>query len=194
MLQKISRFSLFALIIILFQSCAELQGMMNLATNCEYKVSSVNNYTVAGFDVNNKNSLKDFSFLDAAKVTTALLSKSLPIEMTVNVGVKNTGTVSSTIQRLEWQAFVDGKSLVNGVINDAVNIPANGNGNIPFKVQADLFDVLSGESKDMVLNTALTLLTGEKTGEPSKLSFKVRPSYNIGGQVVQHPSFININL
>lgn len=194
MLQKISRFSLFALAIVLLQSCAELQGMMNLATNCEYKVSSVNNYTVAGFDVNNKNSIKDFGFLDAAKLTTSLLSKSLPIEMTVNVGVKNSGTTSSTIQRLEWQAFVDGKSLVNGVINDAVNIPASGNGNIPFKVQADLFDVLSGESKDMILNTALTLLTGQKTGESSKLSFKVRPSYNIGGQVVQHPSFININL
>lgn len=194
MLQKISKFSLFALIIILFQSCKELQGMMNLATNCDYKVSSVNNYRVAGFNVNNKNSIKDFSFLDAAKITAALVSKSLPIEMTVNVGVKNSGTTSSTIQRLEWQAFVDGQSLVNGVINDAVHIPANGNGNIPFTVQADLFNVLSGESRDMILNTALTLLSGQKTGESSKLSFKVRPSYKIGGQVVQHPSFININL
>lgn len=194
MLQKITKFGLFALIIVLFQSCKELQGMMNLATNCEYKVSSVNNYTVAGFDVSNKNSLKDFGFLDAAKITTALVTKSLPIEMTVNVGVKNSGTTSSTIQRLEWQAFVDGQSLVNGVISDAVHIPASGNGNIPFTVQADLFEVLSGESKDMILNTALTLLSGQKTGESSKLSFKVRPSYNIGGQIIQHPSFININL
>lgn len=194
MLQKVTKFGLFALIIVLFQSCKELQGMMNLATNCEYKVSSVNNYTVAGFDVSNKNSLKDFGFLDAAKITTALVTKSLPIEMTVNVGVKNSGTTSSTIQRLEWQAFVDGQSLVNGIINDAVHIPASGNGNIPFTVQADLFEVLSGESKDMILNTALTLLSGQKTGESSKLSFKVRPSYNIGGQIIQHPSFININL
>lgn len=194
MLQKISRFSLFAIIIMLFQSCSELQGMMNLATNCEYKVSSVNNYRVAGFDVKNKKSLKDFGFLDAAKITTALVTKSLPIEMTVNVGVKNAGSTSSTIQRLEWQAFVDGQSLVNGVINEAVNIPANGNGNIPFMVQADLFEVFSGESKDMILNTALTLLSGQKTGESSKLSFKIRPSYNIGGQVIQHPSFITINL
>jgi len=193
MLQKISRLSLFALIIVLFQSCAQLQGMMNLATNCEYKVSSVNNYTVLGFDVANKKSIKDFGFLDAAKITTALVTKSLPIEMTVNVGVVNSGTVSSTIQRLEWQAFVDGQSLVNGVINEAVNIPANGNGNIPFKVQADLFEVFSGESKN-ILNTALNLLSGQNTGESSKLSFKVRPSYNIGGQIVQHPSFININL
>lgn len=194
MLQKVTKLGFFALIILLFQSCKELQGMINLTTNCDYKVSSVNNYTVAGFDVNNKNSLKDFGFLDAAKITTALITKSLPIQMTVNVGVINSGSTSSTIQRLEWQAFVDGQSLVNGVISDAVQIPANGKGNIPFIVQADLFEVFSGESKDMILNTALTLLSGEKTGESSKLSFKVRPSYNIGGQIIEHPSFININL
>lgn len=194
MLQKVTKFSLFALIIILFQSCKELQGVMNLATNCEYKVSSVNNYTVAGFDVSDKKSLKDFGFINGAKLTTALLSKSLPIEMNVNVGVKNSGTTSSTLQKLEWQAFVDGKSLATGLINEQISIPANGNGTIPFRVQADLFEVLSGESKDLILQTALTLLTGQKADNSSKLSFKVRPSYNIGGQIIQHPNFININL
>lgn len=194
MFQKITKFSLFALLITLLQSCNELKSLANLTTNCEYKVSSVNNYSVAGFDVGNKTSLKDFGFINGAKLTTALLSKSLPIEMNVNVGVKNSGSTSSTVQNLEWQAFVDGKSLANGMINEAINIPANGNGTIPFRVQADLFNVLSGESKDMILNTALTLLTGQNSGNSSKLSFKVRPSYKIGGQVIQHPNFININL
>ncbi|MGB1219828.1 MAG: hypothetical protein ACPG4W_08615, partial [Flavobacteriales bacterium] len=174
-------------------SCDVLQSVATLATNCEYKVSSVTNYSVAGLDVANKKKLSDFNFMDAASVSTALLTKSLPIKMTVNVGVENSGP-EARLNTLEWQAFVENKPLAIGKVEQPVTIPATGKGNIPLTVTADLFEVLSGESRDMILNTALTLLTGEKTGTPSKLNFKVRPSYNVGGQIIQHPNYINIKL
>ncbi|MGB1000064.1 MAG: hypothetical protein ACPGVE_06970, partial [Flavobacteriales bacterium] len=101
--------------VLTLSSCDVLQSVATLATNCEYKVSSVTNYSVAGLDVANKKKLSDFNFMDAASVSTALLTKSLPIKMTVNVGVENSGP-EARLNTLEWQAFVENKPLAIGKV------------------------------------------------------------------------------
>jgi hypothetical protein len=192
MLKKISIFALIMSVFFSLNSCKELESLATLATKCTYKVDNIVGYKVAGMDVKGKTSIKDFGIIDAAKITSSLFTKSLPIEMVVNVGVDNQGS-EANIQKLDWIALIEGKEMLTGLIDKPINIPANGHGTIPFKVNVDLFEVLSGESGTTILNTALTLLTGEKVGESSKLSFKVRPTYNIAGIQQQHPSFIVIN-
>ncbi|MCT4664258.1 MAG: LEA type 2 family protein [Flavobacteriales bacterium] len=196
MLRKITLFGWLVAILFSFNSCEELKSIANLATNCSYKVDNVKGYKIAGLDVGNKRSVKDFGIMDGIKLTSLLVTKELPIEMVVNVGVDNKGS-ASTISGLDWIALIDGKEMINGVIDQPVHIPANGHGQIPLTVKADLFKVFSGESGTKILETALTLLgvpaNNGQSAQSSKLSFKLRPSYNIGGMVQQHPTYITIN-
>lgn len=176
----------------LLASCKELAGLTNLITNCTFSLKSVENYTVAGFDTSGKNSLKDFNFLDAAKISQNLLSQKLPISMVVNVRVDNPGE-EALLNQLQWIALLDGKEMVHGNVDKRIVIPAHGNGVIPLNVHVDLFKVLNDESGVKVLETALALIADEKPSEKVDLSFKVKPTFYIAGQAVQYPEFITIN-
>ncbi len=183
---------LLATILLTFSSCKELAGMAGLIQNCKFSLAGIVEYKVAGFDTNGKNSISDFSFFDAAKITSALLEKDLPISMVVNVKVDNKGG-DVFVNKLEWIALMDDKEMLQGKVMDPISIPAQGSGLIPFQVGLNLFDILGGESGTKVLKTALSLINGEKPSEKVKLSFKVKPTYTIAGAEWQHPDYILIN-
>ncbi len=173
-------------------SCKELAGITGLVTNCDFSLAGITDYKVAGFNTEGKQSISDFNFFDAAKLTTALLEKDLPVSMVVNVRVDNKGS-DVFLNKLDWIALLDNKEMVAGKIVDQISIPAKGSGIVPLHLDLNLFDVLEGETGAKVLKTALSLIAGEQPTENAKLSFKVKPTYTIAGTEVQHPDYIVIN-
>ncbi len=173
-------------------SCKELAGISGLITNCEFSLASIDSYKVAGFNPAGKDNITDFSFLDAAKLTTALFEKDLPISMVVNVKVDNKGA-DVFLNKLDWIALLDEKEILEGRVSEAINIPSKGSSLVPLRVKLNLFEVLKGESGKVVLETALSLINGEMPSTDSKLSFKIKPTYNIAGSEWQYPDYIVIN-
>ncbi len=175
----------------LMSSCKELAGMAGLVTNCKFSLAGIVDYEVAGFDPNGKQNITDFSFLDATKITNALLEKDLPISMTINVRVDNNGS-DVFLNKIEWIALMDDKEMFQGKMMDQVSIPAQGSGMVPLHLDLNLFEVLKGETGTKVLKTALSLINGDQPSEGAKLTFKVKPTYTIAGSEWQHPDYILI--
>lgn len=187
------RILLLLLPVLMLSGCSILDQVSQMAalSECEFRLDGVSNVRVLGIQLDNKDEVSDFSFMDVAKLTTALGSGSLPLEMALDVEVKNPNTQTAAMSRLDWQIYVDGEHMLDGVVSDRVTIPANGGkATVPFNASIDLKELLQGNSLDAVINLALNL-SGHGS-EPSKLKLKVKPTILVAGRSIAYPGFITV--
>jgi hypothetical protein len=176
-----------------FTGCAEMMDQINKMANftkCQFRLVSVDQTTLAGVPIQGL-SASDISLVNMAKLTAAFASGKLPLNFTLNLEAKNPNTSSAGMNKMEWIALMDDNELTSGLLEKAVDIPANGVGAIPLVVGLDLKKTLSGKTLNSLLNLALNV-AGEGTS-PSKLTMKVKPSMTVAGQELVYPDYVTIS-
>ncbi len=182
------------LISIFFTSSCDILNQVVEASQlaqCKFNIQNTQNLTIAGINMQNKNSFSDFSFQDALKLTNVLTSNRIPAEITINLKAKNPNSKTAGMNRLAWTLLLDNQQITNGVVNERINIPANGSSTIPMTVAFDLRKLFSGKSKDSFMNL-INSLTG-KNGKGSKVALKLVPSIKVGNQLIDYPGNITVN-
>lgn len=182
--------ALFVCIVIFFSSCDALKEL-SAFSKCQFRMDTLTQPELAGVRLDNKNSINDLTILDATKVTTAFLSGNMPLSFNLNVEAKNPNPTQAAINKLEWIAILDGVEMVSGVLNDRIVIaPNNGKTMIPVKISVDLKEVLSGKSKDALINLAMNL--SDPNGKPSRVKLKVKPTLLLGSVPIDYPGYITL--
>jgi LEA14-like dessication related protein len=169
--------------------CAVLQSAAALK-NCNFSMKNVTDVSVAGVNLTNKSSFKDVSAVDVMKLGTAYLTKSFPLSFNVNINVTNPNPVTANLAGLEYILWIDDVKMTSGSMSQSLSVAQNQTAVMPLNFSIDLINILKGESKDKILSFGCGLATGNPDVSRVKVSFK--PSFNIGGQVRQWPTYITV--
>lgn len=172
-------------------SCTELQQLSSLA-KCDFKLKSIENIQLAGINIQQKQSLSQVNAMDVVKLTSAYMSKNLPLSFNLNVDSRNPNPTKAALTALDWILQIDDIDMTHGILNKRIEIAPNGGvTTIPMNMNFDLFKVLTGKTKDAVLNFAFNL-TGAGTNTPSRVTLKAKPTVMIGSVPIQYPGYISI--
>ena len=176
--------------ILLFHSCSSLKELSALS-KCEFRLYSLQDPEVCGIDISQLNSWTDFNFMEGQAVVGQLLKKKLPVELTVNVEVRNPGSSNAAVNSVQWIAFLDDMQLAQGTVEQRVEVGPSGTSIIPIRVRADLFDYLEGDNPSAMLNFALNLINAGS--QASQVSMKIKPSVLIGSKEILYPDYFTIS-
>lgn len=193
-LLKITR-NIFLLLsfVMITSSCDVLQQVAELQTfsKCKFRLSTIENIRLAGVNVQGKDQFSDFTITEAAKITAALLGGELPLDFRLNVETKNPNAKTAALNKLDWILFIDDIEMTRGTTNQRIEIPANGGvRDLPLHINVDLKEILSGKSKDALLNFGLNL--SGQGNRPSRITVKAKPTVYVSGQAVNYPGYITI--
>lgn len=172
----------------LFQSLADqIKGLANLA-NCEYSLKSVSHVAVAGVDVM-KVAGGDISVADVAKLGLAITTKTVPVSMNLNVGIKNPTETQASLSAMDWAVNIQGTEVVNGATNRAYTVSPKKTSTVPLGISTDVYRLFS---KDGVESLTTFAKSFNSDGTSSKVAIKIRPSLQVGSQVLKTPNYITI--
>ncbi|QHT71031.1 hypothetical protein GXP67_32460 [Rhodocytophaga rosea] len=186
------RNSLFLIFLLLnFTYCKSIRELQSFA-KCEFRVATVEGTTLAGVNVQQIRKLTDLNLMQAAKITQSYAGGSLPLSLTVNVDVKNPNATPAAMNSMEWIMLIDDKEIVDGVVNDRIDIAANGGiSKLPIRISTDLRKILSNMSTEEAVNMGLGLSgSGNK---PTRVTLKVKPSILVGQTLIKYPGYIKVN-
>lgn len=177
---------------ILLSSCdvvadlaSQFTSVANLA-NCEFNLKNVSNVTVAGVNVKNVTQ-GNLSATDVVKLVAAYQAKKVPLDMNLNIDVKNPTTSQAAMTALDWILAIDGTDMANGVSNKSYTIKPSTTTTVPLGVNAELADLFSKKGLD-ALKTFASSFTNE--GVSSKVGLRVKPSLSVGTTQVPFPNYI----
>lgn len=166
---------------------SQLSGLANLA-NCEYSLKNVSNLNIAGVnvkDITNGN----IGATDVLKLSTALLSKQVPMAMNVNIDVKNPTTQNAALTAMDWILDIDGSQFAQGNSAKNYTITKQQTTTVPLGVNTDLYSMFSKDG----LNSLKNFVNSFKSdGTSSKVGLRIKPSLNVGGVQVPMPNYIKV--
>jgi LEA14-like dessication related protein len=165
-----------------FLSCDVLSGVASFV-NCKYEFAGFGNPSVAGISLSNITNVNNLNAVSLLKLTTGILSGSLPLSFTANIKATNPNSTAAQIAGLDWGIDLNSANILSGTLEHAVSIPGSGGHTvIPLTIQTDLLQLFKGESKDNILGFINHLLnTGE---DSSNVAIRIRPAVMIGGQKI----------
>ena len=172
---------------ILTQVASQFSSVANLA-NCEFALKNVSNVSVAGVNVKNLTN-GNLSATDIVKLVAAYQSKQVPLNLDVNVNVKNPTKTQAAMTALDWILAIDGSDMANGVSNKNYTIKPSTTTTVPLPVSTDLGKLFSQKGLDALKNFASSF-TSE--GISSKVGLRVRPSLSVGTTQVPFPNYITL--
>jgi hypothetical protein len=180
--------------VVLINSCGIKRQVneMKALVNCGFRYEGLKHATLAGVDVSRVTGLIDLEAGDESTLFSALTFGKLPLDVTVNVGVKNPNQSMAAMNRLEWILLIDGIEMGTGAVTDRVILaPGGGTATIPISVSTELLTVLSGKSGDAAITFGLNLAgTGDKS---SRITVKVKPTIIVGESAIHYPGYITLN-
>lgn len=177
-------------IAIIFPACQAIQMMQNLL-KCDFRLAQLGKVQALGIDMTGKRSFTDFSLFDAGKVVQALAGNQFLLNFVANVEVRNPNTQPAGMNRMDWILMVDNKEVLNGTLNQALNVPANnGTAIMPLNLAIDLKKIFANQGRDETLGLAFDL--AGKGSESNRIMLRVKPYMNIGGAEIPYPGYLNI--
>jgi len=176
-----------------FQRCDvvnQATQAMNLV-NCNFRIKSVDNLTLAGVNVQQITDVKQLSLTDAAKLMAAVIGNNFPLSFQLNFEAKNPNASTAGMNRLEYIIYIDNTQVASGNLNKSFSIPpTNGTAIIPMQITTNLKEILTGESAKSIVNFGLNLAGAGN--EPTRFMVKLKPSILINGQSLSYPGYITV--
>ncbi len=167
---------------------AQQVGQMAALAQCQFRLASVTDTTLAGVRLQGASNLSAAQML---KATATYASGTLPLGFTVQVQAKNPNPSPAGMNRLEWILLIDDEPMTEGVMERTVTIPANdGVGTFDLAMALDLKKTLSGKSLDSMV--ALARAIAGEGDKPSRVTLKVKPAILVGTYVLRYPGYVTV--
>lgn len=176
--------------VLVWGGCKSIKELFNFA-KCKFRYTNITKTQLAGVDVTKVMNYQDLNFTDAAKVGANLAQGRLPLNFTINIQVNNPNAEKAALNKLDWIAFIDNKELVNGVLNQRVEVAPGQTATLPLTVNADLIQAFKGESKDKLPGYAFGL--ANQDGTPRRVGMKVKPTITVAGASFAYPGWITLS-
>jgi hypothetical protein len=178
-------------------SCSVYQTLANIA-RLQFKLGTVNNFTLNGIGISNKSRLQDFSSQDILKLTSAISKGTLPASFTLNINAKNPNDGSggyartdATIKSFPWRLLINDKETVGGNIASSIYVPGTGEETtFPIMMNVDLMKFFSDRSLEEIVNLALKL--GGRGGSAANLKVFAKPTVTSKLGDITYPREIEI--
>jgi len=151
----------------------------NLVKKCKFSLDNVQNVTLAGINLKNINT-SSLTATNVAKLGAALLTKNLPLNMTVNVGIQNPTAKPASLNAMDWKVAIDNVDMVSGTTNKKVSVPSKSKTSTPLSFNINTYDVFSKDGISAVKNFVSSF--SQKDATSSRVAIKVNPTVAIGSQ------------
>jgi Late embryogenesis abundant protein. len=158
---------------------------------CEYSYNSISGLSLAGVNLQNINSISSLNPLTAASLLGAFSQQSVPLQFTLNLNVKNPNHQAAILNGLQYILEIDDIEMTTGAVNSQMQIATGQIAQLPVTIGFDLKKAMKGETADAVKNMAFNFVgLGDRS---TRVTLKLKPNLNIGGQLLASPIYIPVS-
>ena len=170
-------------------STRELDAMRQV----EFRFDRISDAQIAGIRLGSLHSTDDVSVLDLGRLTLAVASKDVPLDLIVHVTGRNPATndVTARMIALDWAYFVDERETVSGRLSEPYDFPPGQPTDVPLVVTFNMFSFFGGAGEDL-LDTALAL-AGQRSSSHT-VTLRLTPSIDTPAGRIRYPVPITLDL
>ncbi len=196
-MSKLKRILAICFLAIGLTSCDTLTQIYNQAAemvnlkNCTFDINNINNIQMLGVNLSKGMSKSDLNLAQLAKLTNAIVQKTLPVTFNVNLNVKNPNSIAASMSKMDYIVSLNGKQVISSSLNKKLSVGANSTGTFSIPISTDLFQLFSNSTTDAIINLAFKLAGA--SSDPVDLGVQVKPYITVNNQSLAYPEYISLS-
>lgn len=185
------RFLLAIVAPIIFTACGvkDQADQLQALEKCTYEIVSADSVYIAGTDVNNLITSEGLNLFQAPQLAFAYFRQHVPVKAILQVKITNPGNQKAGINEFEYKVMIKDTELLSGFITEKISIDPEGSSIVPVKVEKDVFSLISNSANQHAIAEFLSTDTEKNV----IVTFKIKPSFLVGTEVIKYPDFISFN-
>lgn len=164
--------------------------------DCRYAIKSADSIRVAGYDIQqfrNMKSLEDFNPVKYPRIAAGLLTRNIPLDARINLGITNPTNKNAAINQLEYRVLLAGQELFQGFLNQRIEVaPGGGQTVVPIRLNTNAYQLITDEKTRDAFTQFLGNLSGSDNTQPSRVTIKIKPTLDLGNKAINYPGYITI--
>ncbi len=128
--------------------------------------------------------------INASRILASAGKGTLPARFVVHIGARNPNSSLAAVNRIDYVVLIDDKEILQGSLDQRIEVPANSDISIPVGIHTDLMHDLNQQSSQALINLLLNLAGEGKTS--SRIVLKLKPSIAVGKGYVKYPGYITL--
>jgi hypothetical protein len=139
-----------AALLVLAPGCTALQELAALRS-VNFSFANVSGVRVVGIPIGSGMSYSRLGPSDVARLAQAVVNRRMPIDLIAHVDATNPpeNKVSARLVAMGWKLFVEDRQVVDGSLENPVAIAPGTTADVPLVARFDLFEIGSGEARDL---------------------------------------------
>lgn len=176
----------------LLGGCAATREFAAL-TQVRFSYDRISDAAVAGISLASIDSYEDVRPLDVARLTLAVASKDVPLDITVHLSARNpeTNDVNARMTALDWAYLVDERTVISGQLTEGFVFPPGEPRDVPVDITVNLVSFFGSDGRSL-LETAL-VLAGQRTST-KKVTMRLTPYIETQVGRIRYPTPITLDL
>jgi len=164
--------------------------------DCRYAIKSADSITLAGYDIQqfrNIRSIEDFNPLKFPRIAAGLLTRNIPLNARINLGITNPTNKNAAINQLEYRVLLAGQELFQGFLNQRIEVaPGGGQISVPIRLNANAYQLLTDDKTREAFTQFIGNLAGSDDSKASRVTIKIKPTLDLGNKAIDYPGYITI--
>ncbi len=161
--------------------------------NCTYKITGVQQVSIAGTDVKKLMDQQSFSLTSLPGVALGLLRKDIPLRANLNLEITNPSSSLAAINQFEYKILVNNTDLAGGTVNQNVSIAQGQTVTVPVQLVSNIYGLISNGNVFNDIIKAAQRGASAKDEKLGLLTIKIKPTFMLGNTPVKYPGYITIN-
>lgn len=177
---------------IFFSSCEvkEQADKLKALEQCTYEIVSADSVYIAGTDASQLLSNGGLNLLQAPQLAFAYIQQKMPVKAILQLRVTNNGTQEAGINQFEYKVYIKETELITGFIDQTITVaPNGGTATVPVRIDKDFYALISSPANQEAVTGFLT----SQTEKIAAVTFKIKPRFLIGNQVIEYPDYFDIS-
>ncbi len=158
---------------------------------CKFAINSIENIDIAGIDVQKIIQTKELNLANMPVLALGFLTRNIPLNANFTLVITNPTIDKAAINEFDYQLFINQQQLVEGTMDQKIEIPAGENILVPLEFSFNIYEFLANDSIRMGIQDFIRS-SGNGEVKDAQLTIKIKPSILVGNQLVKYPSFITI--
>jgi hypothetical protein len=162
--------SLVLLASLAFAGCAGGHRQFAALSRVHFEFSGVSDVRLVGIRIDDQTASRRLGFADMARLTAAMASGEVPLELTAHLGATNPveNPVAARIVNVSWSLYIDDRHAMDGGLAAPVAIAPGRTGDVPLAVRLDLAELSHGGARDLY-DLAVAIAGQGTVGKPLRL-------------------------
>ena len=162
-------------------------------TKVQFSYNRISDAEIAGISLAAIHSYEDVRPLDVARLTLAIASKDVPLDLTVHLTARNpeTNDVKARMTALDWAYLVDGSEIISGQLTESFVFLPGEPRDVPVDITLNMVSFFGRDGRAL-LETAL-VLAGQRTST-KKVTMQLTPYIDTDAGRIRYPTPITLDL